>query len=334
MNTPKNYDCNIHASVTQKEDTVSEFVFLEYQALRAEKLQRYDYANKLFSQLITFTITVWAAALTLFTVFDEYNHHTINMAEIDMVVPIEVLQVAIFLLPAIFSVIIFHYSLRNSIRICLISDYLRKSIPKICGPATPSWEEMKDYTDETDTEIMTYFDFNRISVKKGFIKDKLPALRELYAIHAGISCISIAVSQILLFIISKRCLPPIPMTGPNPYYVNPYRFGFLMLCSSILLHLVGWIPYYSKKAKEINAYVISVICKMFLSITCILIIWYCSSNSFVHNKTVSVNVFWLISLVILFAVSIVPSFHHELQRADTLIINNKSRIQHYYESKK
>ena len=344
--SPKNTNnCDVHTSDTLKEETDKEFVLLEYQSLRSELLQRYDYANKLFTQLITFSTSVWAGALTLFTLIVRFFDTDFTKLEnANYIVPIEMLQIALVLLPAVFSVIIFHYSLRNSIRICLISDYLRLSIHNRKQSVKKSWEHMKN------KKKITYHDFNRIKSTKS--TSMRP--RERNVLHIGISLISIIVALILIFTVCDRCLPH-DNSGEQIIKVNWYILG--MICSSIGVFLLGLFPYIpcsknQNKKKEnteettvsdnnsnkdskrysTHAYVISFGIKVMVSV---IAIYFIQKYTIITNDTgtikqISVYLFWFLSLVILIVISIVPLFPLESKRANQLIQDNADKIEKYF----
>ena len=106
---------------------------LEFTSLREEKLFRYQYANQLTTQLLTLTAAIWTIA---FAVFDLPNKS--NMYDSNIVI-IEYFHAILFLFPAIFSSITFKQSLNNTVRLHLLSDYLRYSTPQ----NNKSWERMK-----------------------------------------------------------------------------------------------------------------------------------------------------------------------------------------------
>ncbi len=103
----------------------------EYSALRQEKLYRYEYSNKLFSDTITFSSAVIAAVLGIYAFMGEnlYTNQSIML---------EYIQLYLLFLPVLFSGITFSYSIENSIRINYISDYIRNK------SSITAWEKRKE----------------------------------------------------------------------------------------------------------------------------------------------------------------------------------------------
>lgn len=182
----------------------------EYEALRAEKLFRYEYANQLNTSLLTFAFTVFTAGLIVFTLLVEFGgmfspnsdksdvasykitiNGTASESESDYqieiknspdngankqkdntateedniskedtgedntktgsnnandqtyIVFVEYFFACFFLLPCFFSRINFRYTVKNSLRIGQLTDYIREKIEFDDGE---SWESFKrDY---------------------------------------------------------------------------------------------------------------------------------------------------------------------------------------------
>lgn len=86
----------------------------EYNALREEKIFRYGYSNSINTTLLTLTLAVFSVGGLLFT-----------MSSDDFWKLAEIFFPLFFLLPSLFSCICFRYLLRNSVRIGLLSEYMR-----------------------------------------------------------------------------------------------------------------------------------------------------------------------------------------------------------------
>lgn len=129
---------------------------MEYQALREEKLNRYDYANKLTTDLITFTTAVVGAALAMYAIYNK------EFGSDNTVLILKYLQSLLMLSPALFATVTHRHSILNSIRINLISDYLREM-----SSAEKTWEKFKKEYD------VQYFDFpyNKHNKRIGDITD-------------------------------------------------------------------------------------------------------------------------------------------------------------------
>ena len=117
----------------------------EYEALRAEKLFRYEYSNQLNTSLLTFAFTVFTAGLIIFTLLFEFGgifKPTENNVTGDQtyIVFAEYFFACFFLLPCFFSRINFRYTLKNSLRIGQLTDYTREKIQFDDGE---SWEIFK-----------------------------------------------------------------------------------------------------------------------------------------------------------------------------------------------
>lgn len=121
----------------------------EYEALRAEKLFRYEYSNQLNTSLLTFAFTVFTAGLLIFTLLFEFGG-ILKTGEVESVgdsqiyiVFVEYFFACFFLLPCFFSKINFRYTVKNSLRIGQLTDYMRERVYFDDGE---SWESFKrDY---------------------------------------------------------------------------------------------------------------------------------------------------------------------------------------------
>ena len=101
----------------------------EYNALREEKIFRYGYSNSVNTTLLTITLAVFSVGALMFTM-------STNMFE-------ELAKIffpLFFLLPCLFARICFRSLLKNSIRIGLLSEYIRTHILFKDGI---SWEKIK-----------------------------------------------------------------------------------------------------------------------------------------------------------------------------------------------
>lgn len=118
----------------------------EYEALRAEKLFRYEYSNQLNTNLLTFSFTVYTAGLALFALIFEFsdfftttNSNTISNKDVYSVF-VEYFFACFFLLPCFFARINFLYTVNNSLRIGQLTEYTRE---KILFDDGESWESFK-----------------------------------------------------------------------------------------------------------------------------------------------------------------------------------------------
>ncbi|MBQ9080811.1 MAG: hypothetical protein IJY27_07055 [Clostridia bacterium] len=110
----------------------------EYEALRAEKLFRYEYSNQLNTSLLTFAFVVYTAGFALFSFLADSNSLSNTMKLF-----VEFFFSVVFLLPCIFSKINFRYTVQNSLRIGQLTDYIRE---KVKFDDDESWESFKrDY---------------------------------------------------------------------------------------------------------------------------------------------------------------------------------------------
>lgn len=123
----------------------------EYEALRAEKLFRYEYSNQLNTGLLTFAFTIFTAGLVVFALileFGDFFKIVENAGENSTVknlyaVFVEYFFACFFLLPCFFARVNFRYTAKNSLRIGQLTDYIRE---KIQFDDNESWETFKrDY---------------------------------------------------------------------------------------------------------------------------------------------------------------------------------------------
>ena len=91
----------------------------EYNALRGEKIFRYGYANSVNTTLLTLTLAVFSVGGLLFT---SSNEDFTGIAEIFF--PL------FFLIPCLFARIGFKSLVKNSVRIGLLSEYMREHLFK------------------------------------------------------------------------------------------------------------------------------------------------------------------------------------------------------------
>lgn len=110
-------------------DTISSET--EYNALREEKIFRYGYSNSVNTSLFTITLAVFSVGALLFTMstdkFDELA---------------KIFFPLFFLLPCLFARIGFYSLLRNSVRIGLLSEYMRSHLT---FNDNISWEKIKKH---------------------------------------------------------------------------------------------------------------------------------------------------------------------------------------------
>lgn len=127
----------------KKENEVSPIISseAEYHALREEKIFRYGYSNSINTTLLTLTLAVFSVGGLMFTM---NGNNFFELAEVFF--PL------FFLLPCLFSCICFRYLLRNSVRIGLLSEYIRTHLN---FQNNTSWEGIKK-----DEEIK-YFMFSK-----------------------------------------------------------------------------------------------------------------------------------------------------------------------------
>lgn len=117
----------------------------EYETLRAEKLFRYEYSNQLNTSLLTFAFTVFTAGLAIFTLMfgPEGSFFSNGEKSTSDGIPIvfsEYFFACFFLLPCFFSRINFRYTVKNSLRIGQLTEYIRQKISFDDGE---SWESFK-----------------------------------------------------------------------------------------------------------------------------------------------------------------------------------------------
>ena len=110
-----------------KKDTISPEA--EYNALRAEKIYRYGYANSVNTALLTLTLAVFSVGGLLFT---SSKNTFEGIAEIFF--PL------FFLIPCLFARIGFRSLVKNSVRIGVLSEYMRQHLFK----GQRSWECLKN----------------------------------------------------------------------------------------------------------------------------------------------------------------------------------------------
>ncbi|MBE6664663.1 MAG: hypothetical protein E7603_00395 [Ruminococcaceae bacterium] len=132
----------------------------EYEALRAEKLFRYEYSNQLNTGLLTFAFTIFTAGLALFALIFEFSDlfkaisSTVESTDLENLsteisiknlysVFVEYFFACFFLLPCFFARVNFRYTVKNSLRIGQLTDYIREKVHFDDGE---SWESFKrDY---------------------------------------------------------------------------------------------------------------------------------------------------------------------------------------------
>lgn len=112
----------------------------EYNALREEKLFRYNYSNQINTTLLTTTIAIFSIGILLFNIED---------ADSGLIEFARFFFPMFFLLPCVFAKICFHSALRNSMRIGLLSEYIRAFL--IFENYNYSWETLKQ------SEKVNYF---------------------------------------------------------------------------------------------------------------------------------------------------------------------------------
>lgn len=194
----------------------------EYEALRAEKLFRYEYSNQLNTSLLTFAFTVFTAGLVLFSLVVEFGNINNRSQMIELF--IEYFFAIFFLLPCFFARINFKYTLNNSLRICQITDYVRE---KIKFDDDESWESFKqDYKSH-----YFYKQNNRI----GGAKD----------IPCGVSVVSCVLSFLIFGIFTFLQIHPIELYLDQDFYLVLY-WGIRLLL------FIGTTIYVQKSRFEIK----------------------------------------------------------------------------------
>ena len=130
MKCPMCEDIEVKAN---QEDTSQKAVSCEaeYNALREEKIFRYGYSNQINTALLTITLTIFSIGVLWFTI-ETRNKKMLEFA--NYIFPL------FFLLPCFFAKICFRCSLRNSVRIGLLSEYLRNYS---VFQSQSSWETIK-----------------------------------------------------------------------------------------------------------------------------------------------------------------------------------------------
>lgn len=201
----------------------NEYEYQEFLALRNEKLNRYDYSRSLNERLLGSTIAVWTAALSLFAIFG-----VIDMASLDyyqyhsFIISLECIQVILFLIPSLLSSFLFKASQANSIRIHLISDYLRHKVDN----DIKTWEKMKENKNlyyfldfKSSNEVKSCDDdkskrdsrsiLSRFWKNLGNNNDLLESRMtgELVGVHTFISWFSLIIAAFMCIIIAYSCLP-------------------------------------------------------------------------------------------------------------------------------
>ena len=103
----------------------------EYNALREEKIFRYGYSNQINTTLLTITLAVFSAGILWVTIGEE-NSKILDFA--NFFIPL------FFLVPCIFAGVCFRCALRNSVRIGILSEYMRTNFE---FQTKTSWEKIK-----------------------------------------------------------------------------------------------------------------------------------------------------------------------------------------------
>lgn len=156
---------------------------LEYNALREEKLNRYDYANKLTTDLITFSTAVGGACLAMYAIYNKEN----DLGGNTTILILKYMQSLLMLAPALFATVTHKHSILNSIRINLISDYLREM-----SSARITWEKFK-----TDCDVQ-YFDFPYDRSRK--------RIGDITGLCYGTTVVSLGFSYIMALIVSLNLI--------------------------------------------------------------------------------------------------------------------------------
>lgn len=199
----------------------------EYYALREEKIFRYGYSNQLNTTLLTITLTIFSIGIVCFSM-DTDDPLLFEFAMYFFPV--------FFLIPCFFAKICFRYALRNSIRIGILSEYMRKHIK---NQNEVSWETIKK-----DKEL-NYFYKN--DCKIGGVKD-LPICITIISIFISViigryptfSCIN---ENIKLFFLMLLPLVPILLLGIE-FQLSRFNNNMIQKILSIVMWLCFVISIY------------------------------------------------------------------------------------------
>ena len=263
----------------------------EYEALRAEKLFRYEYSNQLNTSLLTFAFTVIIAGLVLFSLVMQFGDLGENQKTISFF--IEYFFAAFFLLPCFFAGINFRYTVKNSLRICQITDYVRI---KIQFDDDESWESFKqDYNAHY---------FYKQSCRIGGAKD----------IPLCVSIVSCAISFAVFCIFTYLCNKNAGLGRDEGVFTFWYwaARSFVFLSTAIITQL---LPFKNKK----RYYVIILL----LNITI--------TSLFFSTDTISYRDYFLMELVwaelFNFCLYLMPQFNREIKIADLFLDFTKTKLQ-------
>ncbi len=221
----------------------NEYCLQEYQSLRSEKLQRYAYSSQLHERLITSSIAIWTIALALFPVLENLLADSNDDNKKSLLIPLvmlEIFQAFMISIPAWLSIFIFKAHQSNSIRIHLLSDYLRIRAKR--DNIEKTWEELKQQ--EGDPNGLHYFyDYNLVPFGKEKDVPDSKTVGELTRIHSIVTWVSFVFSIGLMCIISKNCLSPFVEqdSGNNLNELTNWYCG----CMGVICILSGIINFFT-----------------------------------------------------------------------------------------
>lgn len=261
-----------------KKDTISPEA--EYNALRAEKIYRYGYANSVNTALLTLTLAVFSVGGLLFT---SSNNTFEGIAEIFF--PL------FFLIPCLFARIGFRSLVKNSVRIGVLSEYMRKHLFK----GQRSWECIKN-------DKFNYF----METKKyiGGVKE----------VPQCVSIISILFSAII---------------GYHPIYVliedKINAVVFLIIC----LLIIGIAYFLRQHIKFSNLYIAIAVASIIVIIVGFFIAtvaMYCFCNMCAQTACNFLKKLILYFVPYIIAILLMPNFEKEIEDANTKLDDYKKMI--------
>ena len=308
----------------------------EYEALRAEKLFRYEYANQLNTNLLTFAFTVFTAGLIVFTLLFEFSgiiNPSANKDEITnyniiidstagenqqdyqveiknntqqkdwnqdqtYIVFVEYFFACFFLLPCFFSRINFRYTVKNSLRIGQLTDYIREKIQFDDGE---SWEKFK-------REFHTNYFYQKESGVGG-AKD----------IPYWINIISILLSA------SVGIVGIYSMKTINNEYIIPW-WGWLafiaLIMGAIIVKMIE--PFFSmNKITSKIPCVVLVEFLLLIVLSMVLYKWFDISEYFIIQLIIIS--FW--TLVLQVCILITPQYDKEIELANCVLDYTRAKLQ-------
>lgn len=279
----------------------------EYEALRAEKLFRYEYSNQLNTSLLTFAFVVYTAGFALFSFLADSNSLSNTMKLF-----VEFFFSIVFLLPCIFSKINFRYTVQNSLRIGQLTDYIRE---KVKFDDDESWESFKrDYH-------VNYF--YRQPTGVGGAKE----------IPFWIDIISLVMSLIVAYMNTESYLYPInnineiePRLTSNAVIMLACMVGIIIACS--LIHTI------IRKCCVKYHPVVTILIFVFLQVTTYVAFIVCI-NPISCNLELD---FWIMFSIWLLSfnwcLSFLPRYNREIEIANSVLEYTKVKLKYSSNNKK